>query len=147
MKWILVRIGGLVLGVLAVVIGISASDDGSRGDDPGAVDDMVVRWSQATPDLVDVDLAGLVGSEAVVIDTVDDREAFLARVPAGLRTEALEAVDLDTHLVVIGGYHRCTQSSSVVEGDRGWRFVVDDGDESIACAWSPYTVDVHAVPR
>lgn len=132
---------GAVLGGSLALSG--CSDDGTTEPQEGHA--VVVTWSEA--DSQDVDLGDLVGPDTVVIDTEADRDALLARTPDDLSTAELEAVDLTTHVVVAGGYHRCTQSSSIVRSSDAWTFVVDDGDPGVDCAWSPYTIDVWSVPR
>lgn len=139
MNWITLLLGSIVVGFLG--LGDAALAPPSVADRSA----LVVTWSQSTSDVAD--LAAVVGPGTLVIETEADRDELLARVSQDLSTEELETVDLTTHLVVAGGYRRCTESSSVESTDDGWRFVVSDGDESVDCMWSPYTIDVWSVPR
>ena len=111
----------------------------------GVPADLVASWSEG--DHPDLDRA--VGTEEVVDDVAgrDDLVRRLAGAGVEDAAERLGAVDLATHVLVAGGYPRCTEWSRVVEDAAGLHLDVVPGDEDLACEWSPYTVDVHAVPR
>lgn len=123
--------------IIAVLFG------GTPTEGPDAVpSELVASWSQAT---YDEGVPSPVAS--TVIDDEQDRAAFLDRLPDHLPRQAVEQVDLTEHVLVVGGYHNCQQSSFVERDAAGLVLVATDTPEGLACAWSPYTVDVHAVAR
>lgn len=62
--------------------------------------------------------------------------------------DPLYQVDLTENFLIVGGYPRCTEHSSIVlAGDGGEMvFEVTAPESTTMCAWSPYTIDVWAVP-
>ncbi len=129
-----------------VLVGLFGVGGGTSVPDPPVVPDavpseLVVQWSQGSYDEVPTTVP------SQVLDTATERDAFLDRLPAALPVEAVEQVDLATTVLVVGGYHSCQQSSYVVATTAGPTLGVTETPEGLACGWSPYTVDVRAVPR
>jgi hypothetical protein len=138
MTWLL----GLLGGLLSLLGGSTPPPPVSPPPSPAT---LVASWSQA-----DVDRLGDVEVAPQVIGDDAARDSFLAALPRGLDDASVaevEAVDLDESVLVTGGYHRCTEFSYVVISGVGPTFEVSDGEPGVACGWSPYTVDVWAVPR
>ncbi|GAA5156187.1 hypothetical protein GCM10023340_43340 [Nocardioides marinquilinus] len=133
MTWLLGLLG------LFALFGTSSAPPPSPPPSPAT---LVDSWSQSEHERL-----GEVDVEAQVIADDAARDALLADLPRSVDTSAVEAVDLYESVLVAGGYHRCTESSFVVLDDAGPRFEVDDGEPGVLCGWSPYTVDVWAVPR
>lgn len=81
-----------------------------------------------------------------LIDTQAELDAFEEEV-AGMRT-SLRSIDVSKGFLVVGGYSNCQGSSSVTydEGARTLTFASHQPD-NIACAWSPYTLDVWHIGR
>lgn len=111
--------------------------------------DLVVSWSESSEDWV-AD-ARSVPTTLVVTDA--DREAWLGTLPDAVGNDdvaTLRAVDLEEVFLVIGGYPRCMEHSTVrVDPETGevrFEVFIPEEDEGTMCAWSPYTIDVWAVP-
>lgn len=108
----------------------------------------VAFWSQdhgpdpsALPDSEDFPL---------LLATAPERDDWINRAPEEFDMQAVAEVDLDEHVVVVGGYYRCMEHGSVWATGAGhiWFEVVEPAGEEITdCEWSPYTVEVYAVPR
>lgn len=106
-------------------------------------------WSQAYPEGEWVGDVMPVGT--VVIRTDAERDDWMASLPAGVAeddatVDAVRDVDLDEALLVVGGYYRCTESSTVSVVDGEPEFEVLPGDDRTNCAWSPAVIDVWRVP-
>lgn len=109
--------------------------------------DLLVGWSQASDEWV----AEVMPIPATLVATEAELAAWLATMPDAVGdSEELSEADLDEVFLVIGGYHRCREVSAVdVDGGSGevtFVVFVPEGDEQVACAWSPYQIDVWAVP-
>jgi hypothetical protein len=143
MGWILVIVTSVVTSVVTGFLGAlepASSDEVSDGTE------LVATYSQAD---AHGPRTGAVGPSEVV-DTDAELSDVVRRLGARLDTAPVEAVVLRTHVLVVGGYHRCTETSRVVvdpDAPHGLRLDVVADDEQVSCAWSPFTVDVHAVPR
>lgn len=135
MAWILALCSVLLGGTLVAVDHLSVPDpEASLGV-------LVGSWTEAD--------AGLRGwrVEPSVLDTGAERDRFIASAPPTVRRsvgELVTAVDLASHVLVVGGYHDCLDHSVVGPGPS---FIEVDDEPSTSCGWSPYTVDVHAVRR
>ncbi|GAB2622120.1 hypothetical protein GCM10027067_37700 [Pseudactinotalea suaedae] len=111
------------------------------------VGEQVGSWSQANTDSwVD----GIAPIAPVLLASQEQVEEWVAAhegaAEAGV-LEVLQAVDLSENVLVVGGYPRCQETSAVIlVSETEVAFTVISGDEQIACAWSPYTVDAWAVP-
>jgi len=111
------------------------------------VGERVGSWSQ---DNTDSWVDGIAPIEPVLLAAQQQVEEWVAAhegaADAGV-LEVLQAVDLSENVLVVGGYPRCQETSAVIlVSATEVAFTVVSGDEQIACAWSPYTVDAWAVP-
>lgn len=92
------------------------------------------------------ELADAVEGDAVLVTTQEAADGLAA----ALDRPAVAEVDLTTHLLVAGGYPRCTEESRILfDGYRtphGLSFSTRETEPGTVCAWSPFTVDVWAVP-
>lgn len=137
----------LVTGIVAIgLTGCRALPVGPGRERP--VGTLLQSWSQSTGQDTDREqLEQLVGRVGVrIITTQEELEVF----EQGLAdiSQTLRSVDLSKGFLVIGGYYNCQGSSSVTyaESERRLTFTSHQPDD-IACAWSPYTVDVWHVSR
>jgi len=110
---------------------------------------LVVAWSQGEHrDLVGGDPS--VGARrTTLIQTTADRARFVAGLPASIPTQerdVVSAVDLATHVIVVGVYANCAARSHITREDEVVRFVVDR-DLDTRCAWAPIEVEVWSVAR
>lgn len=116
---------------------------------PQTIGEPVGSWQQTGGDHGWVDAAMPI--ETVALTTNADVEQWLAAhvgdvVDDGTFDDLL-AVDLSEAFVVVGGYGRCTEYSSIVlEADGSITFEVTAEDERTDCAWMPYVIDAWAVP-
>lgn len=134
-----------VLGALAallVVVGCAGPSDDVDAE-------LLIAWSEAHDDWV-TDLGHV---PTTLVTSEVEREELLATLPDAVGkddVELLRGTDLDEVFLVVGGYPRCMEVSSVeVDGGTGEvAFVVEvpEEDEGTMCGWSPYTIDVWAVP-
>lgn len=137
----------------ALALAVAALAAGCGDDRPPATPEqravgrLLVAWSEADhdPDAV----ARL--PDLALVDDADDLAELVARAGPELDTTALEGVDVDRHLLVVGAYPRCDETSQVVvaEGGRELRFAVRSptADAPLVCDRSPRQVDVWAVRR
>lgn len=141
--------------VLMLFLGIGTSCAPQPPEVPAGQDvgTLAASWSEGTSDLPGLSQM-LPGDEPLLIDTDEERDAFLARFDAvevpDTEVEAVRAVDLSSTVIVAGGYARCQEFSAVVYDDSAdppalW-FDVRTPDTQVNCAWAPYTVDVWQVP-
>lgn len=78
------------------------------------------------------------------------RDAFVTGLSPSLGSSAVGAVDMDEHVLVVGGYAKCdTEGRALSDPDHQslWFAVVDPTpDAEILCVWAPFTVEVWQVP-
>lgn len=135
------------------------ADEVSLADDEGAprvVGELVGRWSEAAsgPGPSPVEEWGA----PRLLTTPAERDSAIEHLDgSGLGREAveeaghtggLEVVDLDSHVVVTVGYHRCDEYSRVVadpDGSTIEALVVQPME--FVCAWAPFTIDAWAIDR
>lgn len=98
-------------------------------------------------------LHGLLGGDfeqTVLVRDSDEREAFVADLPPSKDSSAIEAVDMDEHILVVGGSANCDRRGRVLtDGERTsvWFSDVDaTPDQEIHCVWAPLTVQAWRVP-
>jgi hypothetical protein len=147
--------------VVAVLVaaGLSAGCDLPgrwTGDGPGhggrEVGEHVARWTEA--DSGEEWTSEVRQRDPVLLATQAERDTWVATLPTAADHDAVAAelagVDLDEHVLVVGAYDRCTESSRVRlrTGDDGpvLRFEVWTDEPDTLCAWSPATLDAWAVP-
>lgn len=140
------RLLGTAAAAAAMVVALVGC--GSVVDGPDRrVGELVESWSEAqngswVESLSPID-SELLSSEADVEEWVATHGSHAEE---GVFDTVL-SVDLEDHVLVIGGYPRCQETSAVLlVSDTEVQFVVISGDEQVACAWSPYTVDAWLVP-
>lgn len=133
---------GLVVATVALT---GCSGDASSG--PDVVGTFVVGWSEAA----DGDAVRRADRGELLVSEPDDLDDLIDRASPELDTTELLDVDLDEHVLVVGSYGRCDESSQVVVEDGGsvLRFVVTkpNEDHPLACEWSPQQIDVWQVAR
>ncbi|SDT08931.1 hypothetical protein [Microlunatus soli] len=130
-----------VLLLLAMTAGCALVDGRSE------VGRLLTSWSQADDQrITTVSIDG-----TVVLADDADRQRFLDRLPDELDRSAVEAADLDSGFLVLGGYGKCMQRSRVwMDTDRTavwFEVYVPRKLEGVNCGWSPFTIDVWLVPR
>lgn len=142
------RIGSAVsaLVLLAALLGVLAGGCGLM-DGRSRVGTLVHSWSQGQDDRI----ADYAPKDTLVIADREARERFLAQLPDDADTRPVLDVDLTENFLVLGSYSKCKQQSRVWMDTRRtavWMEVfVPKADRGTACAWSPLTIDVWAVPR
>lgn len=142
-----------VLTALAVVGGCAVLETDEKAVGEQVVGEHVVRWTQSTSGQEWTGEA-LVGSDPVMLTTEAERDAWVADLPADADAAGVAAdlagVDLTGSVLVIGGYHRCTEHSRVLLSTDAdgpvLRFDVTTDEPEVMCAWSPATFDVWEVP-
>lgn len=149
----LAQTGGRAPDLLGSTPSGPSASGGSDAPDPGpplvTVGALVATVDESTLSLEA--LVDAVEGDVVRITTGAERDdlAQALAVP-GEVVEAVKSVDLSTHVVVAGGYPRCTEVSRVLldaaREPPGLTFSVHDPEPGVLCAWSPFTVDVWAVP-
>ena len=130
---------------------VAAAGCGAAQDQREPVGEHVIAYAEnvhGTEWVGEVDLPS-----ALVMQSAADIEDWVETLPDPEPTlfEPLFDVDLDEHFLVLGGYPRCTETSSIVlvgtGDDASLVFEVTAPESDTMCAWSPYTLDAWAVPR
>lgn len=134
---------------LAVVLGVGTGC-GATGADHHEAGELIATYSEGGQGREWVGQVNL--SEAVVLGSEVGVEAWVSTLPGADPAEfvELDQVDLTEHFLVIGGYHQCTETSAIIvvteDDDVRVVFEVASPDPDTLCDWSPYTLDVWAVP-
>jgi len=111
----------------------------------------VIAWDQGK--LADLGRAGPEGIPALhtqLLQTTAERARMLAQLPASVpATEkaTVEAIDLTTHAIVVGVYHKCTEVGQVDVDAETLRFRVENPTPGTNCAWAPLQVELWSVDR
>lgn len=106
------------------------------------------------------DLTAVLEGHSGMLRTAEERDALADAVLVAVagrdgsavsdEVEPLEGIDMSDHVLVVVGFHRCTQASSVrVQADRSPALLwvqIEDPEPMVLCDWSPLTIDVWAVP-
>lgn len=84
----------------------------------------------------------------VLITSEAQREALLSSQPLGPDLSAVAAVDLSENVLVVAGYSSCTEQGAVWSDGVTvwWDARPPASDEHVLCVWSPFRVDITAVP-
>lgn len=134
---------------LVAVVALGAGCD-SSGPDRRQVGDLVVSFTEGR---TGQEWAGELRYELpLVLASDQDVETWADGLPADAdesEIDPVRAVDLEEHVLIVGGYHSCTETSAIIVEEDGGDLTVFfevSSDEDIDCAWSPYTIDVWAVP-
>lgn len=137
--------------LLALGLGGPTSGGGAPPVDPGPPATMVgtplVSWGQDRfPDIRDNPQLPM-GPR--LITTEAERDQLLSSKPLGPDLSVVADVDLETAVIVVAGYHSCTEVGAVwTDGARVWWAARPAaGSEHTDCGWAPFTVDITAVPR
>lgn len=144
----------LLVALLAGLFGITPGGPDDPGTDgppspPPAwtVGTQLAWWGEDRFDRADLGDLPPTGAPRL-IETEAQREDFLDGLGDGLDTTALEAADLDTHVLVVTAFHRCTETGALyTAGDGRVWFAVTTGDETISCYWAPAQLQVWALER
>lgn len=109
------------------------------------VGSLVVAWAEA-----EQELEPPLEIETLVLITSDEEwDRWLATLPALMRetrSREIDAVDLDSSVLVIGEYGDCDVTSSVIhKGEGALAFQSLQGEPPVVCAWSPLRVEVWRV--
>ncbi|MGC0141811.1 hypothetical protein [Pseudactinotalea sp. Z1732] len=134
---------------LAVVLGV-ATGCGAAGADHQEAGELIATYSEGGHGREWVGQVNL--AEAVVLGSAVDVDNWVSTLPGADPAEfvELDQVDLTEHFLVIGGYHQCTETSAIIviteDDDVRVVFEVASPDPDTVCDWSPYTLDVWAVP-
>ncbi len=143
MTWLIALLVALLTGLFG---GTDTGPEPPLSPPPAwTVGSLAAGWGEDRTDRSDL---GELPYAPLLIETEAGRERFLDGLGDGLDTTALEAVDLDTHVLVAAAFHRCTESGSLFTDGTGrvW-FAVTVGDESISCYWSPVQLQVWVLDR
>lgn len=137
----------------ALLLGLSGhtATETPPPQDPGlpawAIGTPVTTWDQGRlPDLQDNPELPV---GPVLIATESDRNRLLDSQPLGPGLEDVAAVDLQNSVLVVSGYHSCTEQGTVWTDGLvvWWDARPPAGTELVNCAWAPFTVDITEVPR
>ncbi|MGY6502813.1 MAG: hypothetical protein ACXIVQ_18190 [Acidimicrobiales bacterium] len=143
-----IRLPACLLALVALA-GCSSAEGAWRWPDPTQAERVVgthvETWSEAHLDRDAVESA----RGTFLVSHQGEREIYLDGVSPELDTSALEAVDLDTHLIVVGYLYRCDESSEVVAAPDGrtLEFRVVSPANPVDCVWAPLEVVVWQVQR
>lgn len=139
-----------MVGVLAIMLGaLFGCSPPTEG--PEEVGELVTTWSQAGHEIQDLEavLARDHDGTTLLRDAAE-RDAFVAGLDPDLDSSAVEAVDMDEHVLVVGGYAKCDTRGQVLsdpDHQAVWFTVVDPTpDTEIVCEWAPFTGEMWQVP-